>query len=211
MPVAAIRQFGSVPYAEALCLQQEAIAGREKKTIPDTLILLEHPPTYTLGLRGKDSHFRVPVNLLCQKGFAVFRVDRGGDVTFHGPGQLVGYPIIDIAARGYDIRQYVRQLEDLIIEVLAAFSIDARHLPGYPGVWAGEKKIAAIGIKVNAVGIASHGFALNVNTDLACFEKIIPCGLDHKSVTSMAEVLKKPVHMGQVRTLLSETFMRVFG
>ncbi|MFZ2634501.1 MAG: lipoyl(octanoyl) transferase LipB [Desulfosalsimonadaceae bacterium] len=211
MPVAAIRQFGSVPYAEALYLQQDAIAGRKKKTIPDTLILLEHPPTYTLGLRGKESHFRVPVNLLCQKGIAVFRADRGGDVTFHGPGQLVGYPIIDIAARGYDIRQYVRQLEDMIIDVLAACYIDARHLSGYPGVWAGEKKIAAIGIKVNAAGIASHGFALNVNTDLACFEKIIPCGLGHKSVTSMAEVLKRPVPMGQVRTLLSEAFMRVFG
>jgi len=162
-------------------------------------------------LRGKDSHFRVPSKLLGQTGSPVFRVDRGGDVTFHGPGQLVGYPIIDIAARGGDIRQYVRQLEDMIIAVLAAFYIDARHLTGYPGVWAGEKKIAAIGIKVNAAGVTSHGFALNVNTDLACFENIFPCGLDHKSVTSMAEILKRPVHMEPVRTLVSETFMRVFG
>ena len=208
---AAVRWLGSISYPKAFFLQQKMIADRADKIIPDTLLLLEHPPTFTLGLRGKVEHFLVSIDSLRKKQIAILRSDRGGDVTFHGPGQLVGYPIIDIAARRCDIRQYVHQLENMVIEALSAFCINARHMPGYPGVWAGEKKIAAIGVKVNAAGITSHGFALNVNTDLTYFENIVPCGLENKSVTSMAEILKRPVHMEQVRAILSKIFMRVFG
>jgi len=206
-----IRQLGLMPYSEALHLQDVTCIDREKKIIPDTLLLLEHPPTYTIGLRGAVENFRVPVDSLRQKGMEVFQVDRGGDVTFHGPGQLVGYPIIDISARKNDIRQYVCLIEEVIIATLKEFGITAGPLPGYPGVWVEDKKIAAIGIKINFAGITSHGFAVSVNTDLACFKNIVPCGLEHKSVTSMAEILNVPVSVGQVRAVLSGMFAQIFG
>jgi lipoyl(octanoyl) transferase len=194
-----------------MSLQQKMVAERQDNIIPDTLLLLDHPPTYTLGLRGKAEHIRVSMDFLRQNGIEFFQTDRGGDVTFHGPGQLVGYPIIHMESLGDDIRQYVRRLEGIIMKGLSAFGINSWHEPGYPGVWIQDKKIAAIGIKVNAAGIASHGFGLNVNTDLSYFNHILPCGLDHKSVTSMAQILKRPVSMGQVVKILSEIFIRTFG
>lgn len=172
---------------------------------------MEHPPTYTLGLAGKDAHFLVSKEALIARGFAIHRVDRGGDVTFHGPGQLVGYPIMDMVARGNDIRRYVSGLETVIIEALSVFGLNARHVAGYPGVWIGERKIAAIGIRINAAGISTHGFAVNINTDLDGFTSIIPCGLAHKSVTSMAELLGMPVSMTQMRSVLADTFVKIFG
>jgi len=192
-------------------IQREMCDARKNKLIGDTLLLLEHPPVYTLGLQANVKNFREPIDAFRKKGIDIFRADRGGDVTFHGPGQLVGYPIVNIAARGQDVRQYVHQLEKILIETLSVFHIHSEHMTGYPGVWIGEEKISAIGIKVNVKGIASHGFALNVNTDLSFFDPIIPCGLKNKGVTSMAQVLKKPVPMEPVTKRLSEAFIREFS
>ncbi len=205
-----IRRLGTVAYDEALLLQKQLVEARAAGEIGDTLLLLEHPPTYTVGLRGDDSNFLVPGPVLESKGAVIRRVERGGDVTFHGPGQLVGYPIIDVPAVCGDINGYVFRLEQVLIETLAAFGVQAGRLSGFRGVWVDDKKIAAIGVRVNSRGISSHGFALNVNTDLSFFDAIVACGLHGKSVTSLALELKQSVTVEDVLQSLSPTFFRVF-
>jgi lipoate-protein ligase B len=183
----AVHQLGLVDYQEAWALQRRlGEACRERGELH--LLLLEHPPTYTLGARGKQEHLLLNEAALARLGASVHRVDRGGDVTFHGPGQLVGYPILDLRRWNQGPLWYVRSLEAVLIDALASFGIDAARMPGRPGVWVGRAKIASIGVHVSG-GITSHGFALNVDPDLTFFSHIVPCGLPDVSMTSMARAL----------------------
>ncbi len=165
-------------------MQQELAAARRAGQIPDTVVLLQHPHTYTIGRSGTRDHVFLSEAELAARGITCLEVDRGGDVTYHGPGQLVGYPILDLG-EAPDVGRYLRLLEGSLIDVLADFGITADRLPGYTGVWIGSRKIAAIGVKV-AQGVTTHGFALNVTTDLSYFAHILPCGIPDKGVTSMA-------------------------
>ncbi|OGO50629.1 MAG: lipoyl(octanoyl) transferase [Chloroflexi bacterium RBG_16_68_14] len=184
-----VHRLGLVEYQEAWAEQRRLVEacradGRGR------LLLLEHPPTYTFGVRGRSEHLLLREEALAQIGATVHRIDRGGDVTFHGPGQLVAYPILDLRRWRQGPLWYVRSLEAVLIEALSTFAIAGRRVPGRPGVWVGEAKIAAIGVRVSR-GITSHGFALNVEPDLRYFSYIIPCGLPGVAVTSMAEVLRQ--------------------
>jgi len=179
-----VRDLGVVPYGEALDLQrrlaEERIAGR----IPDTLLLLEHPPVITLGRGWKQSSLPVDPEGLRRRGIDVFEIERGGDVTYHGPGQLVGYPILDLQAHTPDLHWYLRQLEAALIAALAGFGIAAERNAGYTGVWTQGRKIASIGIHVKQ-WVTWHGFALNVTTDLSPFSLIVPCGIPDVVMTSI--------------------------
>lgn len=183
-----VRRLGLTPYREAWELQQRLAEQRRAGEIADTLLLLEHPHTYTIGRSGTKDHVFLSDSELAARGITCLEVDRGGDVTYHGPGQLVGYPVLDLGPKP-DVGAYLRGLEACLIAVLADFGIPAGRLSGYTGVWIeGQRKIAAIGVKV-ASGITTHGFALNVSTDLSLFEHILPCGIPDKGVTSMAREL----------------------
>jgi lipoyl(octanoyl) transferase len=179
-----VRRLGLVPYEEAWALQNRLAGGRRAGIVPDTLILLEHPHTYTIGRSGTRDHVFLTDKEMAAWGITCLDVDRGGDVTYHGPGQLVGYPILDLGPTP-DVGLYLRNLEGCLIDVLADFGIAAGRLSGYTGVWIGDRKIAAIGIKVSQ-GVTTHGFALNVSTDLSLFTHILACGIPDKGVTSMA-------------------------
>lgn len=185
-----VRRLGVVPYREAWALQQDLAGARRTGSIPDTVLLLQHPHTYTIGRSGTRDHVFLSDAELSARGITCLEVDRGGDVTYHGPGQLVGYPILDLGPTP-DVGRYLRLLEGSLIDVLADFGIAADRLAGYTGVWIGNRKIAAIGVKV-AQGITTHGFALNVTTDLSLFSHILPCGIPDKGVTSMAVELSGP-------------------
>jgi len=179
-----VRRLGRVPYEKAWALQNRVADDRRRGLVPDTLILLEHPHTYTIGRSGTREHVFLNEEELAARGITCLDVDRGGDVTYHGPGQLVGYPIVDLGPKP-DVGLYLRNLEGCLIDVLADFGIAAGRLSGYTGVWIGDRKIAAIGIKVSQ-GVTTHGFALNVSTDLGLFTHILACGIPDKGVTSMA-------------------------
>jgi lipoyl(octanoyl) transferase len=179
-----VRRLGLVPYDEAWALQNRLAVARRAGAVADTLILLEHPHTYTIGRSGTRDHVFLSEAEMAARGITCLDVDRGGDVTYHGPGQLVGYPILDLGPTP-DVGLYLRNLEACLIDVLADFGIAAGRLPGYTGVWIGDRKIAAIGIKVSQ-GVTTHGFALNVSTDLSLFTHILACGIPDKGVTSMA-------------------------
>jgi lipoate-protein ligase B len=200
---------GLLDYQDAWQLQQRMAAGVRAGADP-ALILLEHPPTYTLGVRGKSEHILLAESALALRGAAVVRTDRGGDVTFHGPGQIVGYPILDLRSFGEGPVWYVRSLEALLIETLARFGIAADRSPGRPGVWCGEAKIAAIGVRVSR-GVTTHGFALNVNTDLSYFDDIVPCGLRDVTVTSMQELGAEPFDIYEVQDELIDAFASRMG
>ena len=190
-----LRRLGSVSYEEAWALQNRLADARRAGLAPDTLILLEHPHTYTIGRSGTRDHVFLTEAELATRGIICLDVDRGGDVTYHGPGQLVGYPIFDLGPQP-DVGRYLRNLEDCLIDTLADFGIAGGRLSGYTGVWIGDRKIAAIGVKVSQ-GVTTHGFALNVTTDLSLFTHILPCGISDKGVTSMAvELGRAPVMAG---------------
>lgn len=195
---------GLVDYAAALAWQQTLVAQRIAAEIPDSLVLLEHPPVFTLG-RGGDERY-----LLDPGQVSVHRVGRGGEVTFHGPGQLVGYPILDLKRHGKDVHRYLRLLEDVLIATLAAWNIAATRRDGLTGVWAGTDKVASIGIGVRR-WITFHGFALNVNTDLSYFSAIVPCGLPGVRMTSMQELLKEELPLDTVQSTMVRSFARIFG
>jgi len=200
---------GLTRYQDAWRLQQR-IAGQVRSGGEAALILLEHPPVYTLGVRGKAEHLLLSQEAYLARGAEVVRTDRGGDVTFHGPGQLVGYPILDVRAWGEGPVWYVRSLEALLIEALSEFGIVAGRAHGRPGVWVGEEKVAAIGVRVSR-GVTTHGFALNVNTDLSYFEHIVPCGLAGTGVTSTQRLTGETFEMGTVEDAVVEAFARQFG
>ncbi|HYM50795.1 MAG TPA: lipoyl(octanoyl) transferase LipB [Candidatus Limnocylindrales bacterium] len=205
-----IRRLGLQPYRQAWELQQRLWAQRGAGEVPDTLLLLEHPHTYTIGRSGSKAHVFLSDAELEARGIACLSVDRGGDVTYHGPGQLVGYPILQLG-NPPDVGAYLRGLESCLIAVLADFGIQAARLPGYTGVWIdGERKIAAIGVKV-AQGVTTHGFALNVSTDLSLFEHILPCGIPDKGVTSMARELGVAPAMTEVEAAVVARFRERFA
>ena len=180
-----VSRLGLMEYKPAWDMQRRLVeACRERGE--QHLLLLEHPPTYTLGARGKQEHLLLGEPALAQLGATVHRIDRGGDITFHGPGQLVGYPILDLANWGQGPLWYVRSLEAVLIDALASFDIDATRTPGRPGVWVDGAKIASIGVRISR-GVTSHGFALNVDPALTFFSHIVPCGLPGVSMTSMAK------------------------
>ncbi len=173
-------------YGHAWLVQRELHRLVRQGQAPPTLLLLEHPPTYTMGRRGGWHHLQTPAQSLAKVGYAFWHSDRGGDITYHGPGQLVGYPILPIAQWGLDVRTYVRLLENVLMESLRHFDIESHREDDFPGLWCGFNKIAAIGVRI-AEGVSMHGFALNVAPNLKDFEHIIPCGLHGRGVTSMAQ------------------------
>jgi lipoyl(octanoyl) transferase len=203
--------LGRVEYAAAWRLQQHLASERGADRIEDTLLLLEHPPTFTLGRRTAPSHLLVSGEAMRERGAAVFEVDRGGDVTFHGPGQLVGYPIISLAGRQGGASRYLRDLEETLIRALAELGVAAGRVAGCTGVWVGEEKIAAIGARINAKRVTSHGFALNVSTDLSYFDWIVPCGIRGRGVTSLQKVLGREVPFGDVTACVVRAFGVVFN
>lgn len=208
-------------YADAWDLQRHLARGRAEGLIPDTLILLEHPHTYTLGRSGDLEHLMMSEVERAARGISVFNVDRGGDITYHGPGQLVGYPIMYLGCpdvEGHlprvDYVGHLRRIEEALIRALAEWGIIARRMAGYTGVWVGRgepAKIAAIGIKVDGRGISQHGFALNVDPDLSFFEGIIPCGIHDREVTSMRRLLAHDLDLEEVAQVVAEQFGQVFA
>jgi len=204
------RLLGLVPYAEGWELQRELVRLRKGGEIPDTLLLLEHPPVFTVGRAAKDaSNLGAGEAYLRSLGAEVFWSDRGGDATFHGPGQLVGYPILRLRDR--DAHGYLRRLEGAVIRALGDYGLRGWHHPEYTGVWVGEKKIAAIGVKFSSGWITSHGFALNVSTDLSWFDRITPCGIREYGVTSLEKELGSPVRMADVERGVVEHFREAFS
>jgi lipoyl(octanoyl) transferase len=201
-----------VKYDAALELQKQLVEERKADRIPDQLLLLEHPPVITLGVRSRDdrSHVLATPEALAREGVELVETGRGGDVTFHGPGQLVGYPILDLRPDRLDVHRYVRDLEDVLIRTVRGFGLDADRIAGLTGVWTSEEKIAAIGIRISR-WITSHGFALNVTTDLSYFGLIVPCGITDRGVTSLAARLGRPVSLDEVIPPLVTNFAHVFG
>jgi lipoyl(octanoyl) transferase len=202
-----LRQLGRIDYAAALELQRKLAADRKQGLLSDQLLLLEHPHVITLGRNGHMENLLAGDDILERAGIAFFPTDRGGDVTYHGPGQLVGYPILDLRDWKRDVGAYVRALEQAIIDTLAEYGIEAGRIPKLTGVWVGERKIAAIGVHLSR-WVTSHGFALNVSTDLSYFQYIVPCGLT-RPVTSMA-ALGVRAGLGEVSQRFSRHFARVF-
>jgi lipoate-protein ligase B len=206
-----IRRLGRVPYAEALALQEELRERLGRGEAGETVLLLEHPDVITFGRGAADSNARASDTELRQRGYDVFRVGRGGDVTWHGPGQLVGYPILDLRRHGADVHRYLRDLETVLIAALADFGIAARRRAGFAGVWLdARQKIASIGVGVRAWRTL-HGFALNVDCDLARFGAIVPCGLAGVEMVSMASVLGRAVAVDEVAACLEDQLRKVFA
>jgi len=205
-------QLGQVEYSVALDLQRSLVALRKEGKIADTLLLLEHPPVITLGRNADRGNVLASEEALRQRGVALFECDRGGDVTYHGPGQLVGYPIFDL--RGFEPRlgavAFVRRVEEALIRTCADFGIEAERVAGRTGVWTRGGKIAAIGVHISR-GVTSHGFALNVSTGLDAFQLIVPCGISDKPVTSMAKESARAPALDEVAQSVARNFGRVFS
>lgn len=206
-----VRRLGTVPYAEGVALQKALVEERRGGTIPDTLLLLEHPHVITLGVktRGATTNVTASRELLVSRGVELHESGRGGDVTYHGPGQLVGYPILDLRPDRCDVHRYVRDIEEVLIRTAAHFGIEAGRVPGYSGVWVGDSKVAAIGVRISR-WITSHGFALNVTTDLSYFDLIVPCGIADRGVTSLQQLTGRPLTMDEVSDVLVREFCGVF-
>jgi lipoate-protein ligase B len=201
---------GHVGYVQGQEIQKRLVGERQAGAVPDTLLLLEHPLTYTIGRSGGESNLLVPESEITRLGGTVHRVDRGGDITFHGPGQLVGYPIVDLNDHYRDVHRYLRDLEEVLIRVLARWKIRADRVSGLSGVWVGQDKVAAMGVHVSK-WVTSHGFALNVSTDLSHFGRIIPCGIADRGVTSMERLLGRTVTLMEVAEATAIEFAEVFG
>lgn len=183
---------------------------RRRGAIPDQLLLLEHPHVITLGTASSTNHILVGDEERALLGIELFETGRGGDVTYHGPGQLVGYPIFDLKPDRCDLHQYVRDIEEALIRALAHFGLQCGRKPGLTGVWLGDEKVAAIGVRVSSGWITSHGFALNVNTDLQFFDSIVPCGIRDHGVTSMQRALGREVSMSAVGDVVAGEFAALF-
>jgi lipoyl(octanoyl) transferase len=198
-----------IDYQEAWELQKDILEMRVDEKINDVLFLLEHPHTYTLGKVADKRNLIGSQDYLVQNKISVFDIDRGGDITYHGPGQIVGYPIIDLKKWKQDTHKYLRSLEEVIIETCADYGLNGIRDPKYTGVWIGDKKIAAIGIKVSR-WVTMHGFAFNVSTDLDFFSGIIPCGIKDKGVTSLKNELSRPIDISEVKEKLVNNFKIIF-
>ena len=206
-----VRQLGLISYASALELQELLVRQRRASAIPDQLLLLEHPHVITLGTSSSTDHILVSEDERALLGIELFETGRGGDVTYHGPGQLVGYPILDLKPDRCDLHRYVRDIEEALIRALAGFGLHGGRKDGLTGVWLEDEKIAAIGVRVSSGWITSHGFALNVNTDLQFFDFIVPCGIREHGVTSMQRALGGGVDMQEVMGAVTHSFEEVFA
>ncbi|QSQ09007.1 Octanoyltransferase [Koleobacter methoxysyntrophicus] len=204
-----ILDIGFRDYVSAWNLQEEYVLKRLCGSIPDVLILVEHPPVFTIGRAGTGEHIIAPQEVLEREGIKVYEINRGGDVTYHGPGQLVGYPILNLGEYDKDLHETVRKYEEVIIRLLAEYCIEAGRIEGLTGVWVGDEKIAAIGIGVRK-WVTFHGFALNVNPNLEHFKLIVPCGIRDKGVTSMEKILKERVNWEGLKEKLIYHFVDVF-
>jgi lipoyl(octanoyl) transferase len=206
-----VLRLGVVPYDEALARQQALVEERRHGRVPDHLLLLQHPPVITLGAKTHNSreHVLATPEALEAQGVGLFETGRGGDVTYHGPGQLVGYPILDLRPDRCDVHRYVRDLEETLIRVAAAFGVEAGRVDGLTGVWVGHEKLAAIGVRLSR-WITSHGFAFNVTTNLSHFDLIVPCGITDRGVTSLERLLGRRVPMEEVEAAAVRAFCDVF-
>jgi lipoyl(octanoyl) transferase len=207
-----VRRLGIVPYGEALALQRALVEERRANRVPDLLILLQHPPVITVGVRGDGgrSHILADTDRLAALGVAVSETGRGGDVTYHGPGQIVGYPILDLRPDRCDVHRYVRDVEEVMIRTCVDYGVPAGRIAGLTGAWVGPDKIGAIGVRISR-WITSHGFAFNVSTDLGYFDLIVPCGIADRGVTSLQRVLGRSVNVANVEESLICHFAAVFG
>jgi lipoyl(octanoyl) transferase len=207
-----VHWLGTIPYAEGIDLQKRLVEQRKTDAIPDQLLLLEHPPVITLGVKTRDdrSHIVANAETLREEGVEVVESGRGGDVTYHGPGQLVGYPIIDLKPDRCDVHRYVRDLEEMIIQAVATFGIAAHRTSRLTGVWVGDEKLAAIGVRI-ARWVTSHGFALNVSTKLDHFGLIVPCGIADKGVTSLERLTGERLPLESVIPAICDAFGTVFA
>jgi len=202
--------LGVVPYESALKRQQILVQARAEGKIPDVLLLLQHPPVFTIGRFRGEEDLVVSADVLTQEGIAVIHSSRGGSITYHGPGQLIGYPILNLKENGLGVREYIRKLEAVIIETLLELGIRSHRAADYPGVWVDGEKICSLGIHVSRY-ITMHGFALNVNTDLQHFEYIKPCGIKGAVMTSISKLLGYPVEVETVIGSLLHSFSETFG
>ena len=207
-----VQRLGVVEYQAALDLQRDLVDARKRGEIGDQLLLLEHPPVITLGVRIRNdrSHVLESEAALAAKGVGLFETGRGGDVTYHGPGQLVGYPIVDLKPDRCDVHRYVRDLEEVLIRAVDAFGVRAGRIEGLTGIWVGDQKLAAIGVRISR-WVTSHGFALNVNTDLSHFGLIVPCGITDKGVTSLERLLGHALLMDEVAETVARQFAALFS
>ena len=205
-----MRRLGSVPYGEALDLQKALVEERRAGCVPDLLLLLQHPPVITLGVRRDSrSHVIASDGQLAMHGIEVHEAGRGGDVTYHGPGQIVGYPILDLRPDRCDVHRYVRDLEEVMIRVCADYGIAAHRVDGLSGAWVGTEKIGAIGVRISR-WITSHGFAFNVSTKLDHFKLIVPCGISDRGVTSLEKATGQSIPLPEVEAALVRRFAEVF-
>jgi lipoyl(octanoyl) transferase len=211
MRVIDVRRLGVVPYPEALAMQRALVEERRAGRVEDLLLLLEHPNVLTLGVRGDRgrSHILAGPEVLDALEVQVHETGRGGDITYHGPGQIVGYPILDLRPDRLDVHRYVRDLEEVLIRTAAEYGIDATRVQGMTGVWVEREKLAAIGVRI-ARWITSHGFAFNVNTDLRHFNLIVPCGIPDRGVTSLERLLGRRVDQDEVQDRIAAHFFRIF-
>ena len=219
-PPLAVRRLGTVSYADGLALQGELVRARQEGSIPDTLLLLQHPHVITLGSRSDPAHVLAGADERAGLGIELFETGRGGDVTYHGPGQIVGYPILALEDGRRDLHRYLRDLEGSLIDALARFGLAAERSEGMTGVWVpagqagrGSKggKIAAIGVRVSSGWITSHGFALNVAPDLAYFGTIVPCGIADRPITSLERELGREVPLAEVEAALADALAARLG
>jgi lipoyl(octanoyl) transferase len=205
MPELWVEDLGRRPYAEVLELQREMAKERIAGTRPDTLLFVEHDPVITLGRSSKAAHLLVDAQMLAGRGVELFEIERGGDVTFHGPGQLVGYPIIDLTQHTQDLHWYLRQLEQVLIDALSTFGVEGSRVEPYTGVWVGNRKIASIGVHARN-WVTWHGFALNVSTDLSYFDLIVPCGIPEVTMTSIERELGRTASLAAAAESVEAAF-----
>lgn len=206
-----VRRLGTLAYQDALALQRVLVEERRAGRVDDVLLLVEHPPVLTLGVKGDGgrSHVLAAAETLAADGVEVLETGRGGDITFHGPGQLVGYPILDLRPDRQDVHRYIRDLEEVLIRAVGEHGVEARREPGLTGVWVADEKLAAIGVRISR-WITMHGFALNVTTDLSGFDLIVPCGIADRGVTSLAK-LGCRASRAEVEESVVRRFCEVFG
>jgi lipoyl(octanoyl) transferase len=206
-----VRRLGLVPYDEALVMQRQLVEDRRASRVPDLLLLLQHPAVITLGVKGDGGRVNIVATeeRLADLGIAVRETGRGGDVTYHGPGQIVGYPIIDLKPDRCDVHRYVRDLEEVMIRVCAAYGVAAGRIKGLTGTWVGAEKIGAIGVRLSR-WITSHGFAFNVSTDLDHFKLIVPCGISDRGVTSLERATGRQLSFGGVEDSVVRSFQEIF-
>ena len=204
-----VQRLGRISYARGLEIQERLVRERQAGRLPDQLLLLEHDPVFTLGRNARPENMLLSAHALRERGFSVVETGRGGDVTFHGPGQLVAYPILDLSPDRCDVHRYVRDLEEVMIRTSSDYGVEAARVAGLTGTWVGRDKIGAIGVRISR-WVTSHGLAFNVSTDLTPFNLIVPCGIRDRGVTSLERVLGRPVAVEEAMDTLARRFAAVF-